>query len=164
MNFGNVAAEPGTLGTGIMVAVELQLERLSVGVVGGTIWKGTAWNVPRKKKTRKRMGKTPRTNALRWREAATRVVNVIRGRTVRERLQWTGGEQGVHVASIPCQGLGITRLWGTHNCGHAQRNRAGVAPHMDPPRQPIDGGPDVQPKDVLEHQEGVEQRHYLRTQ
>ena len=38
MNLGNILDEPGTgRGAGIMALVLLQLERLSVGTVGGTI-------------------------------------------------------------------------------------------------------------------------------
>ena len=66
------------------------------------------------------------------------------------------------MASVPRQGLGSARLLGTCTGSHAQRHRAGGAPHTYPTQQPVNSGPDRQPKNVAEHQEGAERRRYPR--
>ena len=143
-----------------MVAAVVQEESLSVGNVGGNTWRGTAWSAPRKKRTSGRMRKASKINAFRWWGAATRHIYVISGRPVRYRVKWYWGGQWVHVASVPRQGLGGVRLWGTCTGGHAQRHWEGGAPRMAPPQWPVQGGPDRQTKNVAEHQEGADQRFY----
>ena len=48
-----------------MVVAATRVERLIVGAVGGTTLRETSQNALRTKKPIKRMGKTPRINALR---------------------------------------------------------------------------------------------------